>query len=154
MSERIAREDLARWVGRRIGPASPLLVGQDRIGGFADVTEDHQWIHVDVDRASREAGGTIAHGYLVLSLVPQFMARLLTITGVGHALNYGVNKVRFLRPVRSGSSLHAYLTVTDCSPRGEGLLLTTHIEIIADGDTAPACVAEALTLLFAGDGEL
>ena len=154
MQRQIPLASLADHVGLRLGPSSGILVDQGRIDRFADLTNDHQWIHVDVERATREAGGTIAHGYLTTSLIPALTASLLTITGVGHGFNYGSNKVRFLAPVRSGQSVHAFMTIKGIEAKRQGWLLTSVVELFVAGSETPVCVAEILALLHAGEAAL
>jgi len=154
MQCQIPLASLADHVGLRLGPSAGILVDQARIDRFAELTNDHQWIHVDVERATREAGGTIAHGYLTVSLIPALTESLLTITGVGHAFNYGSNKVRFLAPVRSGQSVHAFMTIKAVEAKGKGWLLTNVVELFVAGSETPVCVAEILGLVHAGEGTL
>ena len=104
MAKEIAYADLKSLEGQEIGISDWLLVDQDRVNKFADATDDHQWIHVDVERATREIGGPIAHGYLTLSLIPNLGADLLHVTGVTRGINYGSNKVRFTGMVRVGKA--------------------------------------------------
>lgn len=154
MPHEIALAHLEAHVGQRFGPSPGTLIDQGRIDRFAALTNDFQWIHVDVARATREAGGTIVHGYFTLALIPSLVESIITITGVGHAFNYGSNKVRFLAPVRAGQTVHAWLTLAALEPRGQGLLLTNRVELFADDGATPVCIAEVLGLLHEGDGRL
>jgi len=129
--------------GRDLGHSDWLEVTQDRVDRFADATGDHQWIHVDPERAKAGPfGGTIAHGYLTLSLVIPLFTELLEIRGITMSVNYGLEKVRFPNPVRVGSKIRLAATVaevTDVAANGVQMLLDFTVEI--DGETKPACVA-------------
>jgi acyl dehydratase len=138
-------------VGRTFGPSDPIHIGQDKIDQFAATTGDRQWVHVDVERAAA-TGGTLAHGYMTLSLIPLVVSQLLHISGVDHALNYGSNKIRYPAPLRSGSDVRGTLRIVSVEQRGEGLLMEIEGSIQADGADRPACVARTLTLLYPGDG--
>jgi acyl dehydratase len=135
--------------GEELGVSEWLEIDQERVNRFADATGDHQWIHVDVERAvAGPFGGTIAHGYLTLSLVPLLGSQVFSLETPGAKLNYGVNKVRFPSPVRVGSRVRDRITmgeVTDL-PAGKQLTLNHVIEI--EGETKPACVAETVVLLL------
>jgi acyl dehydratase len=144
---------LAAMAGEELGTSDWLEIDQDRVDRFADATGDHQWIHVDVERAaSGPFGGTIAHGYLTLSLIPFLGAQVFSLETPGAKLNYGVNKVRFPHPVRVGSRLRSHVVmgeVTDL-PAGKQLVLRHTIEI--EGEAKPACVAETVVLLISPAG--
>jgi acyl dehydratase len=145
---------LPEQIGQTFGPTEPFHVDQAMVDQFAALTGDHQWVHVDVERATRELGGTIAHGYLTLSLVPRVMAALLKIDGVGHGLNYGADKVRFPAPCNVGSMLQGRLRIIDVERRGEGYMLRNELTLEGVGAPKPVCVVETLTLLFPGNGKL
>jgi len=142
-------DELSGLQGRPLGTSDWLEIDQDRVDAFADATGDHQWIHVDVERAaSGPFGGTIAHGYLTLSLVPFLGSQVFSLETPGAKLNYGVNKVRFPSPVRVGSRIRSHVTmgeVTDL-PAGKQLTLRHTVEI--EGGDKPACVAETVVLLL------
>jgi acyl dehydratase len=144
-------ETLDRFVGTELGVSDWFEIGQDRIQAFADCTGDHQWIHVDVERARRESvdGTTIAHGYLTLSMLPNFTRGVgLVPKGVAQAYNYGSDRVRFLNPVPAGSRIrgHVELLSVDRKQPGRVLLKSRHtVEI--EGKEKPALVAEVLTML-------
>jgi acyl dehydratase len=144
-------DTLAELSGEELGTSDWLEIDQERVDLFADATGDHQWIHVDVERAATGPfGGTIAHGYLTLSLVPFLGAQVFSLETPGAKLNYGVNKVRFPSPVRVGSRVRSHVTlgeVTDL-PTGKQLTLRHTIEI--EGQPKPACVAETVVLLLGG----
>lgn len=123
-------------------------ITQDRITAFADATEDWQWIHVDVERAaSGPFGAPIAHGYLTLSLLPRLTAGLLEIAGTAMAVNYGLDKVRFLQPVIAGSKVRAVTEIRSVEPGSQGYRvgMTTTVEL--EGGARPALVAETLALI-------
>ena len=119
------------------------------MNAFADATGDHQWIHVDVDRAKGGPfGGTIAHGYLTLSLIPQFSAQIFSLETPGARLNYGVNKVRFPNPVKVGAKIRATATLAEVTDLPAGKQLLTRYVIEIEGEDKPACVAETVVLLL------
>jgi len=143
-------EELDAAVGDDLGTTDWLEVTQDRVDAFADATADHQWIHVDVERAKEGPfGGTIAHGYLTLSLIPQFSPQLFRLDTPGAKLNYGVNKVRFPNPVKVGSRIRATAQVVDVSDVPAGKQLVTRYTVEIEGESKPACVAETVVLLLA-----
>ncbi|MGV9194008.1 MaoC family dehydratase [Microbacterium sp. MC2] len=122
-------------------------ISQDRIAGFADVTEDWQWIHLDAVRAAAGPfGGTIAHGYLTLSLLPRLVDGLLQVDGVGMAVNYGLDKVRFLQPVRAGSRVRATTEVVSAEPGAQGTRVGLRTTVEIEGGDRPALVAETIAL--------
>jgi acyl dehydratase len=136
-------------VGQELGTSEWLTIEQDRVDQFAEATGDHQWIHVDVERAaSGPFGGTIAHGYLTLSLVPHLGSTVFSLDTPGAKLNYGVNKVRFPHPVRVGRRIRSTVSVADVAdvPAGKQLTLRHVIEI--EDEAKPACVAESVVLLL------
>ncbi|MGN6577301.1 MAG: MaoC family dehydratase [Nocardioides sp.] len=142
-------DELADAVGEELGTSDWHEITQQRVDAFADATGDHQWIHVDVERAKDGPfGRTIAHGYLTLSLVPWLGSQVFSLETPGAKLNYGVNKVRFPNPVRVGSKVRARVSVADVSdiPAGKQMLLSYVIEI--EGQDKPACVAETVVLLL------
>ncbi len=142
-------EELDAAVGEELGAGDWLSVEQDRVGRFADATDDHQWIHVDVERANAGPfGGPIAHGYLTLSLIPFLGTSAFALATPGAKLNYGLNKVRFPTPVRVGQRIRDRVTLlaVDDLPRGRQLTMRHVIEI--DGVDKPACVAEMVVLLL------
>ena len=142
-------DDVAAATGSDLGTSDWVEIDQDRIDTFAEATGDHQWIHVDLERAATGPfGATIAHGYLTLSLIPMLGAQVFRLETPGAKLNYGVNKVRFPSPVRVGSRVRAHVAmgeVTDL-PAGKQMLLRYTIEI--EGADKPACVAETVVLLL------
>ena len=130
--------------GLELGPSEWIEITQDRIDGFADSTGDHQWIHVDVERAKKDMprGKTIAHGFLTLSLLPQIWFDLAGDAGYGMSINYGVNRVRFPAPVPVGSRVRARFQVGEISevPGGEQALIDATVE--REGGDKPVCAAQ------------
>ena len=145
---------IQEFVGRELGVSDWLTVDQDRINEFADCTGDHQWIHVDVERARRESplGSTIAHGFLILSLLPQWQYALGTVPAdVVQAFNYGLDRVRFIAPVRAGSRLRDRVVLLAAEDRGPGrVLVTMRNTVEIDGEEKPAMVADSLAMLVGG----
>ncbi len=142
-------DELIAAAGRELGTSDWLSIEQDRVDQFADATGDHQWIHVDVERAaSGPFGGTIAHGYLTLSLIPMLGAQVFTLETPGAKLNYGVNKVRFPTPVPVGARLRDTISIKEVTdlPTGKQVVLDHVIEI--EGHDKPACVAQHVVLLL------
>ncbi|CAN1557945.1 MaoC Acyl dehydratase [Caulobacteraceae bacterium] len=135
--------------GQEVGASDWLLIDQDRVNLFADATGDHQWIHVDVPRATAEMGGPIAHGFLTLSLIPFLGKDILKVEGVSRGINYGLNKVRFTNMVRVGSKVRAVQKLLSVEPKSGGLMLTSEVTIEIEGEARPACVAETVSMLFA-----
>ncbi|OBF29951.1 dehydratase [Mycobacterium sp. ACS1612] len=138
-------EEFAAAQGSQLGPTDWLEVTQERVNLFADATDDHQWIHVDPERAANGPfGGTIAHGLLTLSLLPHFTSQMYTVTNIAMAINYGYNKVRFITPVKVGAKIRARAEITKVDQL-EGAVqatLTTTVEI--EGSAKPAAVAESI----------
>jgi acyl dehydratase len=139
-------EELLALAGRALGPGAWLEITQDRVDTFADATGDHQWIHVDPERASSGPfGGTIAHGYLTLSLVIPLMAEVLDVRGVAMGVNYGLDKVRFPRPVQVGSRVRLRGRVAETVEiPGSGVQLVVDLCVEVEGAEKPACVARAV----------
>lgn len=135
--------DLASYVGKKLGTSSWVDVDQDRINAFADATDDHQWIHVDAERAKDGPfGGTIAHGYLTLSLLIPMWTDILEVGDVHTMVNYGLNKVRFPSPVPSGSKIRARATLASFETIPGGAQLAVDILVERQGGDKPACVAQ------------
>jgi acyl dehydratase len=142
-------DELAEAVGEDLGSTDWLEVTQERVDAFADATGDHQWIHVDVDRAADGPfGGTVAHGYLTLSLIPQFTPQLFELETPGAKLNYGVNKVRFPNPVKVGRRIRASAQIAEVTDVPAGKQLVTRYTIEIEDESKPACVAETVVLLL------
>jgi acyl dehydratase len=140
--------ELQGLVGQEIGVSDWLEITQDRVNRFADATGDHQWIHVDVERATKELGAPIAHGYLVLSLIPFLARNIISYKGVSRGINYGSNKVRYTNTVPVGSRVRMRLKILKCEQRGGGYQMTIQCTIEVENQERPACVAEIVSLLF------
>jgi len=141
-------KDLAGLVGQEVGVSDWLEVTQERVNQFADATGDHQWIHVDVERATREIGGPIAHGYLTLSLIPYLSAGMMPVKGVTRGINYGSDKVRFVSMVRVGKRVRLRQQLIGAEPKAGGMQIKNLCTIEIEGEDRPACVAETLTVLY------
>ena len=139
-------EQLRAAVGRKLGPSEWLQVDQKRIDLFADATNDHQWIHVDVERAKQGPfGAPIAHGYLTLSLVNHFLPQLLTVPTARMGVNYGCNKVRFPAPVRAGSRIRAQGEIQGVEAIADGVQVVVRVTLEIEGGGKPACVADTVS---------
>ncbi len=138
--------ELAACVGQEVAVSDWILVTQERVNQFADATGDHQWIHVDVDRAKAGSFRTpIAHGFLTLSLLPAFFESAFEITQSGMGVNYGLNKVRFIAPVPVGSRLRARMSLVSADPiDGEGLQMVWDVSVECEGVGKPVCVAQSV----------
>ncbi len=135
-------------VGQTFGPGHWLEITQDRVDAFADATGDHQWIHVDPARAAAGPyGGTIAHGYLTLSLLPLLGADVLGYDRCSARVNYGTEKVRFPQPVRVGARVRAHALIAGAREVAGGVQVTVRWTVEVDGADKPACVADAVVLL-------
>ena len=143
-------EDAKALEGEEVGVSDWLVIDQQRIDQFAEATNDYQWIHVDVERAAKEmpGGKTIAHGYMTLALIPGLTGNFIDTPNVTRAINFGLNKVRFMTPVPVGSRVRARATITKAQRRAGALLLTSEVRIDVEGERKPACVAETLGLYF------
>lgn len=142
--------DLEAALGRELGPTEWFGIQQSRINGFADDTEDHQWIHVDPEQAATGPfGATVAHGFLTLSLVPYFISQLRRMEGTRMGINYGLDRVRFPAPVRVGSRLRACSTLVDVQKTADGGVQTVNRVVIEVEDTSkPACVADLVSRYY------
>lgn len=151
MKEVLPLEKFKQLVGQDNGTTEWFLIDQERINRFADVTEDHQWIHVDIERAKAGPfGAPIAHGFLTLSLLPVFSyAGKYSIEGAKMSVNYGLNKVRFINPVRVGSRVRSKMVITAIQEKTPTQILVTNTHTIEiEGQDKPACIAEALGMIF------
>ena len=139
--------DLALLVGQEVAVSDWIPVTQEQVNQFAEATGDHQWIHVDLERAKAGPfGAPIAHGFLTLSLLPKFMANALAIKNTRMGVNYGLNKVRFTAPVPVGSRLRGRMKLLACeSIDNGGVQMTWLVTVEREGSDKPACVAESLT---------
>ena len=139
--------DLQARVGQEVAVSDWLEITQQRIDQFAAATGDHQWIHVDAARAAKESpfGGTIAHGYLTLSLLARFAQESIAIGNIRMAVNYGLNRVRFTAPVRSGKRVRAHFKLAAYDEIDGGVQLTWHATVEIEGSDKPACIAETIS---------
>lgn len=143
--------NLPEWIGRELGTSKWVTVGQERINEFAHCTGDAQWIHVDVERANRESpfGAPVAHGYLTLALLAEMNMDIGVVPKDAlAAFNYGLDKVRFMTPVKAGSRLRAHTTLAEVTDKAEGrklIKLVSTVEI--EGDAKPALIAEVLAMI-------
>jgi acyl dehydratase len=136
--------------GTALGPSGWLLVDQARVDGFAEVTGDHQWIHVDVERArDGPFGGTIAHGYLTLSLVNLFLPQLIEVRGFAHAVNVGADRLRFLSPVRVGSRIRGTGEIVSVEEIKGAVQAVVRVTVEIEGADKPACVVDTISRYFA-----
>ncbi len=143
---------LDQFVGQEVGLSDWLTVDQEMINRFANSTLDHQWIHVDVDRARRESpwGSTVAHGFLTLSLLPYFHFETgVNPTDISQAVNYGLDKVRFIAPVKAGKRIRNRVVLLSVEDKAGGRIIKTQNTIEIEGEDKPAMVAELLALMFA-----
>lgn len=153
MAETVSKDELYTYVGKETGVSDWFLMDQDRINQFADVTLDHQFIHIDPEAAAKTPfGTTIAHGFLTLSMIPYLASdATLNIEGTVMGINYGSDKVRFLAPVKVGSEIRARSKLVDVSEKpGNRLLLKTEVTIEIKGEKTPALLAETLTMIVVG----
>lgn len=138
-------------IGEELGVTEWIQIEQDRINRFADCTMDHQWIHVDEEKAAQGPfAKTIAHGYLTASLFSYFMSQVGVMPeGTTMAINYGMNRLRFINPVPVGSKIRDRISLSNVEEKGEGrILVTTTHTIEIEGEEKPACVAEVLGMFF------
>jgi acyl dehydratase len=138
--------ELPSLKGQELGTSDWYEVTQEAVNLFADATGDHQWIHVDVERAKKESpfGGPIAHGFLTLSLIPRFLPQLYTFTGFSMGVNYGLEKVRFPSPVPVGSKLRAKAVIDEVTDIKGGVQVLTTVTFEVEGSPKPACVAASV----------
>lgn len=135
--------------GTRLGPTDWLTVDQDRVDGFAEVTGDHQWIHVDVERAKAGPfGGTIAHGYLTMSLANFFLPDLIEVRGFTHAVNVGADRLRFLAPVPVGSAIRAMGEIVTVEEVKGAVQSVVRVTIEIEGSDKPACVLDTISRYY------
>ncbi len=153
MAETVNKDDLKNYIGKETGVSDWFLMDQERINQFADVTLDHQFIHIDPEAAAKTPfGTTIAHGFLTLSMIPYLASdATLNIEGAVMGINYGSDKVRFLTPVKVGSEIRARSKLVDVSEKpGNRLLLKTEVTIEIKGEKTPALLAETLSMIVVG----
>lgn len=144
--------DLLGEEGKHLGPTDWFTVDQDRIDKFADATEDHQWIHVDVERAKDGPfGATIAHGFLTLSLANVFLPRMIDVRGFAHAVNVGCNRIRFIAPVRSGSRIRGIGEILSVEEKKGGIESVLRMTIEVEGEDKPACIVDTISRYYPED---
>ena len=150
MKTNIALSALPTWIGLEVAISDWVTITQERINIFADATGDHQWIHVDVERAAKESpfGSTIAHGFLTLSLVPYLKDTCIDYTGVKMGVNYGTNRVRFMAPVKVDSRLRGRFKLASVEQIKGGAQMVWECTLELEGHTKPACVAELVTRAY------
>ena len=139
--------------GIEVGLSDWIVIDQNRIDQFAEATNDYQWIHVDIERAAKEMpdGKTIAHGYMILALIPALTGKFVHVENLARAINFGVNKVRFYSAVPVGARVRARATVHKAQRRAGALFLTSEVRIEVEGVKKPTCVAETLAMYFFND---
>lgn len=146
----VTLEELRELVGREVAAGDFVEVSAERIARFAEATGDHQWIHLDAERAARESpyGGIVAHGYLTLSLIPLLRASALTIDGLRMTVNYGLNRVRFPSALRAGRRVQGRFTLLGYEALEEAVQLTWQATVTEEGAAKPCCVAETLARCY------
>ncbi|MBB5167704.1 MaoC family dehydratase [Mycobacterium sp. AZCC_0083] len=143
-------DEFAAAKGSQFGPTEWLTISQERVNLFADATDDHQWIHVDPEKAAAGPfGGTIAHGLLTLSLLPHFSQQLYRVANIALAVNYGYNKVRFITPVKVGANVRARGELTSVNQLDGAVQATTTITVEIEGTDKPAAVVESIVRYIA-----
>jgi acyl dehydratase len=142
--------DIKALEGQEVGVSDWILVDQERINRFADATEDHQWIHVDVERARQElpTASTIAHGYLLISLMPRLLDTFVEFRGVKRVINYGLNEVRFKNMVAAGKRVRMRAKLVSARQRAGGVQVILDNTLEIEGEAKPACTAETIVLYF------
>ncbi|MGE5621961.1 MAG: MaoC family dehydratase [Bacillota bacterium] len=150
MREISSVEELKSLIGQEVAVTDWVEITQERVNMFADATGDHQWIHIDVERSRRESpyGGTIAHGFLTLSLLPMLMTSAVSVPMAKMGVNYGLNKVRFPAPVPAGSKVRARMALQEVEDIEGGAQITWKVTIEREGGDKPACVAESIARLY------
>lgn len=151
MKTRIALPSLSTWLGLEVAVSDWITITQERVNQFAEATGDHQWIHVDVERAAKESpfGATVAHGFLTLSLVPFLKGECLEFTDVKMGVNYGTNRVRFMAPVKVGSRLRGRFKLAALEEIKGGVQMVWECTLELEGHSKPACVAELVSRAYA-----
>ena len=142
-------EDLKAYTGKITGQSPWIQVSQERINEFAKATDDYQWIHVNEEKAQKSIfGSTIAHGFLTLSLAPWMSYNTYEVKNIAHSVNYGLDKVRFLSPVKAGSNLRGSFKLLEVTSSKEGYKIKNELTIEIEGEEKPACVAETLGVIY------
>lgn len=153
MANTVSKDELVNYIGKETGVSDWMKIEQDRINQFADVTEDHQFIHIDAEAAAKTPfGTTIAHGFLTLSLLtPLSSGSTLAVEGAKMGVNYGCDKVRFMSPVKVNSEIRARVKLVSVEEKeGNRILLKNEITMEIKGEERPALIAEWLTMVFVG----
>lgn len=147
----VAYTDVKSLVGTELGVSDWHAVTQEEINAFAECTHDHQWIHIDVERAKKESpfGGPVAHGYYTLSLAPYLMDQIWAVEGIRMGVNYGLNKLRFPSPVLIGKRVRARATLDNAEDVTGGMQVTVGLTFEVEGASKPACVAEGVYRFYA-----
>ena len=149
MPTTLSLAELAEATDVDLGTSDWFTITQDMIDLFADATDDHQWIHVDHERAAEGPfGTTIAHGYLTLSLIPRLIGRLLEVPDARMTVNYGLDKLRLTHPVKSGARIRGHATIARSEPKGGGTLSRIEVTVEIEGEERPALIATVLSLRF------
>jgi acyl dehydratase len=148
MALNIPVNSLPDFIGRDLGTSEWIPMTQERINEFARVTGDHYWMHVDVERATRELGGTIAHGLLIASLLPLMGEQIAVVSGHSGGYSYGFDRLRFTSPVKCGQRIRLRQTLTNVESQHGGLRVTIKCVVEIDGESRPALVADYLALYF------
>ena len=151
MKTSIALTALPAWLGLEVAVSDWVTITQERINLFAEATGDHQWIHIDPERAANESpfGTTIAHGFLTLSLVPYLKGECIEFTGVKMGVNYGTNRVRFMAPVKVNSKLRGRFKLMSVEPIKGGVQMVWECTLELEGLEKPACIAELVSRAYA-----
>jgi acyl dehydratase len=147
MREIASTAELKSLIGQEVAVSDWVLVTQERIQMFADATGDHQWIHLDVERSRKESpyGGTVAHGFLTLSLLPMLMQGAVSMPAFKMGVNYGLNKVRFPAPVPVGSRVRGRMALMSVEDIAGGVQMIWQVTVECEGSDKPVCVAESIT---------
>lgn len=147
MREIHSLEELKSLVGQPLATSEWVSIEQERINQFAEATGDHQWIHLDIERAKKESpfGGTIAHGFLTLSLLPMLMSNAIRLTYVKMGVNYGLNKVRFPAPVPAESRVRGHIKLLQVDDIKDGAQMIWEVTIEREGSEKPVCIAESIS---------
>ena len=147
-------EELETSAGRELGVSSWHEITQEQVNGFADATGDHQWIHVDPERAAEGPfGSTVAHGYLTLSMLPMLLAEIVSVSDAVMGLNYGTEKIRFTNPVPVGSRVRLHATLARAQRRGPSVIWTVGVQVEIEGKEKPALVGEVVYMAAGAPGE-
>lgn len=145
----IAFAEVKSLLGQELGKSDWHTITQDQVNRFADATGDHQWIHIDIEKAKAAMGGTIAHGFLTLSLLPMLAAQIYRISGVTRGINYGLNKLRFTNMVPTGSRVRLVEKLVGVEDKaGNGLQITRECTVEIEGKDRPALVCEWITIVY------